>query len=122
LSIELASLFHRFLFDFLAFAFRLLGSAKVDISWRQVVERFVAAFMIVVADELRDRLLQVPWEEERFQLDDILRRAMIPFNLAPGHRVVRRTSNMGELSPSGIWSEYGIQSRGHCLTTAGAGA
>ncbi|MGB3717647.1 MAG: hypothetical protein WA996_24750, partial [Candidatus Promineifilaceae bacterium] len=38
-----------------------------------------------------------PREVERFQLDDILHRAMAAFNLALGHWAVRRTRYMGEL-------------------------
>ena len=77
----MASLFHRFLYGFLAFVFYLLYSIKVDISWCRVVGRFVITFLIVVVAEVRDRLLQIPKEVERLQHEDILHRAMVSLNV-----------------------------------------
>ena len=70
-------------------------TGKEHIGRGRVVERFVMPVMVVVFNELTDRLFQLPRVVVVFQLDDVLHRTVIAFDLPLlRHRMVGRTACM----------------------------
>ena len=81
----------RFSFDLVTTCKDLLIPPEEHVSRCHVVQRFVIPMVVVVFDPLRDRLLKFPWIIVVFQLDHVLHRTVIAFDLALCHRVIGRT-------------------------------
>ena len=68
--------------------------AEVDICRRQVSEAFVIAVLVVVVDEVADRLLQRPGEVVVLKQDAVLQGLVPALDLSLSLRIVWRPSDM----------------------------
>ena len=66
-----------------------LAASKVDVGWRQVL-----AQVIVVGDEGADLGFEVAGQVVILEQDAVLERLMPALDLALGHRMIRRTTDM----------------------------
>ena len=89
-----AALFDGTALDLLSHFQDVLASPEVDICGRQVVQAFVIASVIVVVDEVGDRTFQITGHVVVFKQQTALQREMPAFDLALGHRMIGRASNM----------------------------
>ena len=61
----------------------------IGVGWRHVIQRLVQAPMVAVIDESGDGPFQSPRAVVLLELDHVLHRAVIAFDLALRHRVIR---------------------------------
>ena len=81
-------------FDLLPFPEDSFCSAKVDIGWGQVTQAFMIALMIIVLDELTDRLLKGARQIVVFEQDAVLERLVPTLDLALRLRMIGGSSYM----------------------------
>ena len=66
----------------------------VNIGRGEVVQRLVHALVVVVLHKLAELVIQMPGQIIVLQIDDVFHGAMIAFNLALGHGMIRSRANM----------------------------
>jgi len=82
------SLLQGLFLDLVSFCEHLLGSAKIDIRWGEIVQGLMVALVVVVDHKTGDLGFQLAREEIILQIHNILHGAVVAFNLTLGHRVV----------------------------------
>ena len=80
--------------DVVSFSEHLLGSAKVNISRREIVQRLVVTLVVVIVHEAGDLNFKFGGEKIILQVHNIFHRTVVTFNLALGHRVVGCRASM----------------------------
>jgi hypothetical protein len=100
-----SSLFDGVAFDPFPFQCDGLVSTEVDIGWRQVLQAFVVAAVIVVLDEAGDPGLEVTGQVIVLEQDTVLERLVPALDLALGLRMARCVSafNLTCDLPSSQW-------------------
>jgi hypothetical protein len=84
--------------DLVSFGEHLLGSAKVNISRSEIVQRLMVTLVVVIVHEAGDLNFKFGGEILILQVHNILHRTVVTLNLALGHRVVGRRASMLNVS------------------------
>ena len=82
------------MFDYLTLSEYRLLSTKIHISGRDIVERFVIAFVVIVRHKIGKSQLKLPREKEDIEFDNRFHGAMVTFDLALGLRMIWGTTDM----------------------------
>ena len=81
-------------FDPFSFDQNGLAPSEVDVGWRQIADAFVIAQVIVVNDEGLDLGFEIARQVIVFEQDTVLERLMPALDLALGHRVIGRATDV----------------------------
>ncbi len=84
-------------FDPFSFDQNGLALPEVDVSWRQIVDALVIAQMIVVSDEGLDLSFEIARQVIVLEQDTVLERLMPALDLALGHRMIRRATDVPDI-------------------------
>ena len=76
-----------------------LTAAEIDVGWRQIADAFVIAQVIVVNDEGLDLGFEIARQVIVFEQDTVLERLMPALDLALGHRVIGRATDVLHVLP-----------------------
>ena len=71
-----------------------LAPSEVDVGWRQIADAFVIAQVIVVNDEGLDLGFEIARQVIVLEQDTVLERLMPALDLALGHRMIRRATDV----------------------------
>ena len=71
-----------------------MAAAEVDVGRCQIAETFVIAAVIIVGDEVVDLSFEVAWQIVMFEQDAVFERLVPALDLALGHGMVGRTTDM----------------------------
>src|SRR6202011_3181211 len=81
-------------FDPFSFDQNGLAPPEVDVSWRQIADALVIAQAIVVSDESLDLSFEIARQVIVLEQDTLLERLMPALDLALGHRMIRRATDV----------------------------
>src|SRR5580704_5581160 len=76
-----------------------LAPPEVDVGGRQIADALVIAQVIVVGDEGLDLSFEIARQVIVFEQDTVLERLMPALDLALGHRMIRRATDMLHVEP-----------------------
>src|SRR6202047_491325 len=71
-----------------------LTAAEVDVGWRQIADALVIAQVVVVSDEGLDLSFEIARQVIVFEQNTVLERLMPALDLALGHRMIRRATDV----------------------------
>ena len=100
-----------------------LSAPEVDVSRGKIVEALVKAGMVVVLDEGADLAFEIAGQVVVLKQDAVLERLMPALDLALGHRMIRRATDVpaGYSGHRAIWPGLPRRSWSRCRREALAG-